>query len=349
MPRDCLPEIVMRFIAAAAAISLLLPSAWAASKADVDKAVAAFVASPSFTMLPEGLVDDPMSKYQARFAGQPVEALRPDAAVGPVEKALLIVETMEATQPERVRYVVSYGQVSETEGDDLVDTISLVEVRRYNLGPLLHRTALAEYGPENTGDPSQFGLGPDVAWRFAFSPVMGNLALPLSMSRRVIAEGADQLKVDVAETCPAGPCRQIAGVDAFDLAAAGIQTARPYEPIPVPDIGTPPYTRVVGSSDAPHVSAAVMGRWLSAMLNLTETTDRPGTWATPAAPTSPEIAAGGPFIFFQLDQNLGQDLATSGLASLIGAPGSEAAQTWVRTTAFGDIPPAAAQVQIIER
>ena len=340
----------MRYPLAFAAILALTSAAEAASKAEADRAVADFIAAQGFVAVPEDQLGLDTAAYAKRFPAPGASALLPDSEVGPIEKALLAVETLEKTQPERVRYAVSYGQVMEGDGQGSINFISLVEVRRYNLGPLIHKSAQEEYGPENTGDLTEFGVGPDVAWRFAFAPVMGNQAIPLSISRRVIADGADQMKVDASEQCPTGPCREVdPGVYGFDLKEAGNKTAEVFKDVAAPNIGKPAYSQLVGEGDDSFVSVAYMGRMTSALLDLTEKTDQPGTWRTPETPEYDGTQLGRPFLMFQFDQNLGQDIFTLALGGQIYTSDDSIAQTWAKTIVHRDLPPDPVQIQIVRR
>lgn len=333
---------MMRLAAAALIAAFAATPAFALTKQEADKAVAAFIAADGFTAVAEDAHLQPGAAYLNRFSPKPGDALLPDAEVGPIEKALLIVETMEATQPGRVRYAVSYGQVLEGDGQGRMDFISLVEVRRYNMGPLIHQQTQEEYGPENTAPVEEFGVGPDIAWRFAFSPVMGNLALPLSISRKVIGEGAEQLKDDPAQVCPAGPCRGLGG--AYGFAAEG--KAEPPKPAPTPEIGTPRYGALVGDLESDSVSTAHVARVLSAVLGLTDPA-QPGVWRTPEAPEGGGVETGAPFIVFQFDQNLGNDDGTSALAGITRLADDDVAQLWAMGSFFGTMPPGELQTQIV--
>lgn len=341
----------MRIALFAAALIAFAP-ANAADKATADKAVADFIAAPGFESFPVDTIDGEGSAYLARFdGGEGESALRSDAMVGPIEKALLLVESFEANQPDRVRYAVSYGQVIEADGQGTVNFIDLIEVRRYNLGPQIHKATQEDYGPENTAPVEDFGVGEDVAWRFAFAPVMGNLALPLSMSRKTIGTGADQLKVDPADLCPSGaPCRQLEpGVYGFDLAEGGNAKATPFKDGPAPGIGKPTYSAMVGEGDMAHVSSALLARWLSAAIGLTEGADAPGQWRMPEMREGAGFDLGKPFVVFQLDQNLGQDIYTIGIGGVTDTMDDAIAQLWAKAAIFGDNAPDQIGVQTVKR
>lgn len=307
----------MRCLALLAAALAFGSSALALSADEANKQVEAFIAAPGYTAFDVDAIHDANSPYEKNFPKSGDDALHADAMIGPIEKALLLVNSYEDTKPDRVRYAVTYSQIVE-DADGASETIMLVEVRRYNLGPIIRKYAMEEYGPENTGGPDDFGLGPDVAWRFAFSSVMGNTSLALSGSRHVIAEGEAQMKEDdAAEVCVTGPCRSIGeGVMEF----APKDTEEP-ESIEAPELSAP-YIVTFGKEDMQGVAAPFVARNLQALLGIGEG----GEWATPE--TAP--------LAFQIDQNLGQEINSAGLAG--------AGAKWVRASFWNGQPPSDAQV-----
>ncbi|BCW91114.1 hypothetical protein sos41_42930 [Alphaproteobacteria bacterium SO-S41] len=249
---------------------------------------------------------------------------------------------MENDTAGRVRYAVSYGQVTE-DADGKSDIISLVEVRRYNLGPLIHKATEDDYGKENTAEIAEFGVGPDVAWRFAFSSVMGNLALPLSISRKVIGDGVDQMTVDPNDLCPTGPCRGPQSTYDFDVKTVNPK-AEAATPSVVPDIGTPRYSATVDGSADGVASAALVVRTLSAMLKLTEPKDMAGVWHTPVVTG---VEPGTPFVTFQIDQELGNGGGTAALGAVTHTGDPKIAELWAFATFNTGIPPYEPHTQIV--
>ncbi len=295
-----------RIPGALAALALLAP-ANALSTDEANRKVAAFVGASGYEAFDVDAIHDAGSPYEKMFPQSGQTATFADAMTGPVEKALLLVDAYETQKPDRMRYQVGYSQIVE-DADGEQQVIMLVEVRRYNLGPLIRKSAIEEYGAENTAGPEAFGVGPDVAWRFAFSTVQGNMALALSASRHVIADGAAQLnETDAGEACLSGPCRA--------LADRAIDHAPPREATDAAPIDAKtliaPYTITFGSGDMIGENAAFIARNLQTFVGLEEG----GDWKTPETPEAGE--AGEPFLLMQIDQNLGQDIFSEGTAAYL--------------------------------
>lgn len=317
-------------LATACAAMALLSPAFALSTQEANKLVEDFIAAPGYAAFDVETLHEAGSPYEKNFPTSGAEALHADAMIGPIEKSLLLVNSYETQAPDRVRYAVSYSQIVE-DADGQPETVMLVEVRRYNLGPIIRKYALDEYGPENTGAPEDFGIGPDVAWRFAFASVMGNTSLALSGSRRVIADGEAQMNEnDAAESCPAGPCRSV-GVRAIEHAPAGAGAAVPVAGAEI----TAPYTTTAGRNDTIGLNAAFVARNLQLMLGLSPEAD----WVTPETPEAG--APGEPFIVMQIDQNLGQEIVSEGLAGWVRLNDDAASQIWVRAGFWNAQPPSA--------
>ncbi len=327
------------FLATACTAVALLTPASALSADDANKAIEGFIAAPGYAAFDVDTIHEANSPYEKNFAKSDASALHAaDAMIGPIEKALLLVNSYEDQAPDRVRYAISYGQVVE-DGDGDGNTVMLVEVRRYNLGPIIRKYAQDEYGPENTGAPEDFGVGPDVAWRFAFASVMGNTSLALSGSRRVIADGEAQMnEQDAAEACPAGPCRSLV-VRAIEYAPEG---AKAPTSIDVADL-TAPYTITFGKTDMAGLNAPFVARNLQTMLGLGQN----GDWATPETPEAGK--PGEPFVVMQIDQNLGQEIVTEGLAGWTRLNDDATSQIWVRAGFWNGQPPSEPQRVIVGR
>jgi len=328
-----------RFLYGAAAALALLGPASALSTADANKAVESFIAAPGFAAFDVEQIHDPASKYEAMFPKpENPGALHADAEISPLEKALLLVDAYEAQQPDRMRYQVSYGHVVE-DADGEQQVVYLVEVRRYNLGPLIHKETQKEYGPENTADAEAFGIGPDVAWRFAFATVQGNNALALSGSRAVIGEGAVQLD-ETAESaaCLSGPCRSIAA-RAVEFVPAG---AGPAEPL-TPEATQTPYFVSASDGDLPISRAAYVARSLQSLLGLSAG----GVWTMPETPEAG--APGEPFLVIQVDQNLGQEIVSEGVGGLTRLNDDSISAIYASAVFWSSDPPSEAQRRTVKR
>lgn len=329
---------MLRTLLASAAMLALTLSADALSTSEANEAVRAFVAAPGFAPFDVETIHDANSPYEKKFPQSGQAATHADADIGPIEKALLLVDAYETTSPDRVRYAISYGQIVE-DHDGTSDTMMLVEVRRYNLGPIIRRYAQDEYGPENTGGPEDFGIDPDVAWRFAFGSVMGNTSLALSGSRRQIADGEAQLnEEDPAEACIGGPCRSVV-LRSIEYAPKGASAPASIEAGEL----TAPYTTTFGKPDMIGQSAPFVARQLQALLGVGEA----GAWATPETPEAGK--PGEPLMVMQIDQNLGQEIVSEGLAGLLRLNDDANAEIWVRASFWNGQPPAEPQRLTVKR
>ncbi len=316
-----------RLLAVAAALALV-PAASALSTQDANKLVENFINAPDYWPFDVERIHERGSSYEKQFPNAGASALHPDAEIGPIEKALLLVDAYEAHKPDRVRYQIAYSHVVE-DADGEQSIVMLVEVRRYNLGPLIHKFTAEDYGPENTAPIEDFGVGPDVAWRFAFATVQGNSALALSGSRAVIAEGAEQLNdTEAGDACLAGPCRSIAA-RAMEYAPREANAPETFEAKEL----TAPYTSTYGGEDMVGQNAAFVARNLQAFLGLEED----GAWKTPETPEAGE--PGQPFLLMQIDQNLGQEIVTEGAAAYLRLNDTSVRDIYVTAAFWAGQPP----------
>lgn len=327
-----------RILLGAVAALALMASANALSTDEANKAIEGFIAAEGFTAFDVEAIHDPASPYEAMFPKSGEQALHADSGISPVEKALLLVDAYEKQKPDRMRYQVSYGHVVE-DADGEQQVVYLVEVRRYNLGPLIHKETQKEYGPENTADAEAFGIGPDVAWRFAFATVQGNMALALSGSRAVIAEGAAQLD-ETAESasCLSGPCRSIAA-RAVEFVPAGAGAAEPL----TPDVVQTPHLASASGGDLPMSHAAYVSRSLQSLLGLVPS----GEWTPPETPEAG--APGEPFLVIQVDQNLGQEIVSEGAAGYTRLNDDSLSAIYVSALYWSSDAPSEAQRRTVKR
>ena len=113
-------------------------------------------------------------------------ALAPGHGLSPLTKSIVAVQAIDGRLPH-ARYHLTYRQGEATlSADGSFDTVDLVELRRFNLGPARHAATVAAHGAENTAELAHFGEGPDVVWRLAMRPLRGNDAVILSAARAEI-------------------------------------------------------------------------------------------------------------------------------------------------------------------
>ncbi|MHA6687273.1 hypothetical protein [Mesorhizobium sp. A556] len=181
-----------------------------------------FVGQGGFTeidaeSLTEGNWYDP-----ARFPQIGSSAFQPDAAIDPVTKSILLVESREAQLPH-TRYQVTY-RLSAASPDYPDVRYAYVEVTRFNLGPAVHKDVIGAYGAENAAPEKVFGIGPHITWRFIAGEVMGMRASVVRASRKELSDrearaadclGVPCLSLDIPEG-PSGKWQTISAPD-FEL------------------------------------------------------------------------------------------------------------------------------------
>ncbi len=291
-------------IRAAALAAALLLAPHAAANA-LDEAIRAHVAGDGYAAQDAAALDARLTD-----ALSPSSAMRPDGDMGPVEKAVLLLDTVEPAL-ERTRHVVRYGQITAEE-DGAPLAVSFVQVERYNLGPAIRRETIAAYGADNTADPEEFGVGPHVAWRFVFRPLMGQQAALLEAGRREFtdAEAAGR------------PC---AGRGCLALTPS-MDELRPWTEARHDAAGwTSPYeAREASGIAAPARIAAE----LCASLGIAAAEDGRLTWRGPEQPDG--LAGRDPFLFLVIDRNLGQDYGSDAMIGQTRLNDDELSELWWR-------------------
>ncbi|NYT66069.1 hypothetical protein H0A58_08815 [Alcaligenaceae bacterium] len=149
----------------------------------LDRHASAFVQDPGRKIIDTSELEGDKYYSRQRFPDQS-GMFMPDSTLDAITKSILVVESVEVPLP-RVRYLVSYNFLSSPDDPDFSQ--QLVEVTRFNLGPVV-RQDLAAYVPADRLAPAKtFGVGPHVSWRFALGDVMGGLAV-LQASRGEITD-----------------------------------------------------------------------------------------------------------------------------------------------------------------
>lgn len=260
------------------AAALLLAGTSLASAMAIDANIAAFVHAEGFTQADAYGLEQDLSPLW--FDG---DSATPGGQVGPLEKAVMIAAASIGST--RTRTAVSYGELILQE-DGAPMAVSYIEVRHYNLGPAIHAQTVDEYGAENMADIEEFGTGPHMAWRFVFQPLMGNTAILMDASSRIISD-----KQASRDDCNGRPC--------LDLSAEPAGDWRPIE-------GTLPawpelYHNTDGAVATPaHAIAqlAVLGYWANAEAGYYQ-------WTGGEHPEA--VSDTTPYRFLTIDRNLGQE------------------------------------------
>ncbi|MGY0612965.1 hypothetical protein [Luteimonas sp. A501] len=216
-----------------------------------------------------------------RFPGQGASAFNPDADLAPPVRALLLVEHREGLLPH-ARYRVTWHVAPDAQAPDR--NLDYVEVQRFNLGPARHQDLRGSVPEEHLADVSEFGVGPDVAWRFVMAPRQGMRAGVEEAARRELS--ADE---SIAVDCLGSPCAALAG------------PAEPEGEWFARDVSAPSDRYATRAGDGSPHPARVAEDLVAAM----------GEEADRAAPFNPAT----PRFVFVISANAdGQDLATTALA-----------------------------------
>lgn len=274
---------------------------------DLDAAVSRFISEDGFAQQDAAQVDE---KLLSAFPSS--SAMRPDSNVSVLEKALLLVDTLEGTLP-RARYMVRYGQMMDPDSEDAAP-LSFVTVERYNFGPIIHKSVVEDYGAENAADISEFGVGPHIAWRIVATPIMGQEAAILEVARKEISDEEAE-----RNDCAGRPCLSQDTLDDFrlwDEIAPRINLTTAYDPTSADDIAVP--------------ARAVAEIALVAALS-----DGDGKDVTWRGPEHPEAARGStPFLFVMVDKDLGQDTALDAALGQTLLNDDAIAELWTRRIEF---------------
>ncbi len=240
------------------------------------------------------------------------------STLGPLEKALLLFDLAEPPLP-RSRTLLRYGQIILDESESPLPVV-FIEVARYNLGPAIRAAVMADYGAENTAPPEDFGIGPHVAWRYVFMPVMGNAAALLAAARRSEIPEAD---ADVAD-CLGRGC--------LDLLVS-VEELLPWDEAVAPDVDfEPPYESFAGEFDS--ATPARTAAELALSQNLALLVDGAYQWQ---GPEQPEAALdGAPFLFLELDKDLDQDTASDAVLALTQLNDDSLVALWSRRLELPD-------------
>jgi len=260
------------------ATALLLAGTSLASAMAIDANIAAFVHAEGFTQADGYGLEQDLSPLWFD-----VDSATPGGQVGPLEKAVMIAAGSIGST--RTRTAVSYGELILQE-DGAPMAVSYIEVRHYNLGPAIHAQTVDEYGAENTADIEEFGTGPHMAWRFVFQPLIGNTAILMDASSRIISD-----KQASRDDCNGRPCLDLSAEPAGDwLPIEGTLPAWPEL-----------YHNTDGAIATPaHAIAqlAVLGYWANAESGYYQWTggEHPGA-----------VSDTTPYRFLTIDRNLGQE------------------------------------------
>jgi hypothetical protein len=262
--------------------ALLLATTPLAFAQSLETQIHDFVYAPGFAAEDIGRLDERLINQWLDLT-----VATPGGTVGPLEKAMLIADM--AIEGMRTRSALSYGEIVEADGTPY----SLIEVRHYNLGAIIHAETADAYGIENTAPVEDFGLGEHMAWRFVFSPEMNNAAVLLEASSRVISD-----KEAAKSDCTGRPCLDpYAGFDTMDWGevVGEVPTWPPLYLTHFEDAATPAHA---------IAELAVFGFWANA---------ESGTYQWTGGEHPEAVRDATPYRFIGIDRNLGQEAATDAI------------------------------------
>ncbi|MGV8942212.1 MAG: hypothetical protein ACOH1P_11895 [Lysobacter sp.] len=263
-----------------------------------------FVPGPGFVEVDAEVLDGEAYYSAERFPRMAESAFMPDADLAAPVRALLLVESREGLLPH-ARYRVTYQLTSTADDPDL--TRSYVEVTRFNLGPAFRESLVDSVPAEHLAGPEEFGVGPDVSWRFEMSSMRAMTAGIDRASRKELS-AVEAAAMD----CLGVPCNVLAY-------AEGPQGA--WTPQEVPSL---PVKYRVSNDDSP-APARVVEELLAVM---GEDAQQPT-----------EFVAGSPRLVFVVSANAdGQDLMTTALARNSVVFDDEIGTMWIRSLQVPDLP-----------
>ena len=147
---------------------LLFPQARANAQAIAE----AFISSEGYEAVDTLLLEDEVDALLP-----PTESVfRSASELSSLVKAGLLVEAREVPL-QRGRYLLTVSLVPGSE-------TQLVQIDRFNLGPLIREELVQSHGPDNVAPAVAFGTGPHVSWRFVTTPLQGNRAIIVEAARR---------------------------------------------------------------------------------------------------------------------------------------------------------------------
>lgn len=264
----------------------------------------AFMPGPGYAEVDVDALDGDAYYTTERFPHMGESVFSPDADLAAPVRALLLVESREGVLPH-ARYRVTYQLTSAA--DNPYQTRSYVEVTRFNLGPAFRASLVDSVPAEHLAGPEEFGVGPDVSWRFEMLPRQGMTAGIDRASRKELS-ATEAAAMD----CLGVPCNGLASAEG----PQGVWTPQDMPSLPVK------YRLSIDDSPNP---ARVVEELLAVMGEDAE------------QPTG--FVAGSPRLVFVVSANAdGQDLVTTALARNAVVFDDQIGTMWVRSLQMPGLP-----------
>ena len=250
-------------------------------------------------------------RFLEAAAGDDVEAFRAINNLGPLTRALLILEEEEDRQVH-ARYRIRYGMedMGPFEPKAYTTPISFVQIDRFNMGPQ-KMEALPQENP-----------APHVSYRMVMDTIQMRKARAFRLSRTEIDD----------DTAAAMSCL---GVSCLSMESPADQAPGAWEADPEAEITiTPPYDLM--APDATHSPAAVLDQLTIAHGFLGDEHNGNVSWSYPEPREG--VTFGAPFIEIVIDVNLAQEFAVQGVLRDAHLNDTSVAALWhkVSSMASGD-------------
>lgn len=289
-------------------LSMVTPASAAAS--EIDRVARAYVTADGHRSRETDTIAATLEPVFGAVDG----TARRDDDVSAVEKSLLLLEAQEPALG-RVRYMVRYSE-AQVDGD----TISLVDVRRYNLGPVIRAETIRAYGVDNTAGPDAFGVGPHVGWRIAFRKSSAAASVVIAAGRREIPDSEA-----ASDDCRARKCLDLHLLDDY------AQWSQLSRAIGEPAVAYPVTSRAeFGDEEIEDQAPAYVALQLALAVGIASEHSDGMLWSLPQrqGPATDE-----PLFVIVIDRNLGQEMMTD---AALGIPilRKHGEERWVRRSGY---------------
>src|SRR5690625_3354692 len=129
-----------------------------------------------------------------------------DANISPVQKAVMLVRNLEGDLPHS-RYRVRYHNKYVSNDNFTAAPRAYIEVTRFNLGPARYDDLTSTEIASDVANKKEFGVGPNVSWRFVMSSIQGQLSAIDGAARKELSEIESH-----SANCLGTPCMKLADI-----------------------------------------------------------------------------------------------------------------------------------------
>ncbi|MCC5961923.1 MAG: hypothetical protein JJU09_02250 [Rhodobacteraceae bacterium] len=254
------------------------------------------------------------TRFLESTAGADTETFRAINRLGPMTRALLILEEEEDPQIH-ARYRIRYGmeKMGPFAPNAYTTPISFVQIDRFNMGPQ-RREALPQDDP-----------APHISYRMVMDTIQMRTARTFRLSRAEIDD----------DTAAAMSCL---GISCLSMDFAADQAPGGWDADPDAAITlTPPYDLM--APDATHSPATVLDQLTIAHGFIGDQSNGRVNWSYPEAREG--VSFGAPFIEVVIDVNLAQDFAVQGVLRDTHLNDTSLAELWHKVSSISSADPQA--------